>query len=172
MPERSIRDMTISTLLAEAQELQPDVVRLRRTIHRQPELGLQLPRTQAAILQALDGLGLRIRKGDRLTSVVATLEGTRPGPAILLRADMDALPVHEETGLDFASEVEGVMRACGHDAHVAMLVGAARLLSRRRDHLAGRVVFMFQPGEEGYYGELSEPLVAALRVSRHSCPRY
>ena len=140
--------MTIRTLLPEAQDLQPDVVRLRRTIHRQPELGLQLPRTQAAILQALDGLGLRLRKGDRLTSVVATLEGARPGPAILLRADMDALPIHEETGLDFASEVEGVMHACGHDAHVAMLVGAARLLSRRRDHLAGRVVFMFQPGEE------------------------
>jgi hippurate hydrolase len=152
MAERSIRDMKLSTLLAEAQELQPDVVRLRRTIHRQPELGLQLPRTQAAILQALDGLGLRLRKGERLTSVVATLEGTRPGPAILLRADMDALPVHEETGLDFASEVEGVMHACGHDAHVAMLVGAARLLSGRRDHLAGRVVFMFQPGEEGYHG--------------------
>jgi amidohydrolase len=152
MAERSIRDMTISTLLGEAQELQPDVVRLRRTIHRQPELGLQLPRTQATILQALDGLGLRIRKGDRLTSVVATLEGARPGPAILLRADMDALPVHEETGLGFASEVEGVMHACGHDAHVAMLVGAARLLARRREQLAGHVVFMFQPGEEGYHG--------------------
>src|SRR6266851_3711683 len=125
MPERSIRDMTISTLLAEAQELQPDVVRLRRTIHRQPELGLQLPRTQAAVLQALDGLGLRLRKGDRLTSVVATLEGTRPGPAILLRADMDALPIHEETGLDFASEVEGVRPAHprGHSAK-----------GRQRDH--------------------------------------
>jgi metal-dependent amidase/aminoacylase/carboxypeptidase family protein len=79
MAERSIRDMTISTLLAEAQALQSDVVRLRRTIHRQPELGLQLPRTQAAILQALDGLGLHLRKGDRLTSVVATLKGARPG---------------------------------------------------------------------------------------------
>ena len=111
-----------------------------------------MPRTQATILQALDGLGLRIRKGDRLTSVVATLEGARPGPAILLRADMDALPVHEETGLGFASEVEGVMHACGHDAHVAMLVGAARLLARRREQLAGHVVFMFQPGEEGYHG--------------------
>ena len=105
--------MTIRTLLPEPQDLQPDVVRLRRTIHRHPELGLQLPRTQAAVLKALDGLGLRVRKGTRLTSVVATLEGGRPGPSILLRADMDALPVHEETGLDFASEVEGVMHACG-----------------------------------------------------------
>src|SRR5260370_29546888 len=98
--------MTISTLLAEAQELQPDVVRLRRTIHRQPELGLQLPRTQAAILQALDGLGLRLRQGDRLTSVVATLQGTRPRPAILLRPALHALPVRDETGLAFASELQ------------------------------------------------------------------
>lgn len=144
--------MTLSTLLRDAQEFQPDVVRLRRAIHRHPELGLNLPRTQAAILQALDGLGLRIRKGERLTSVLATLEGARPGPAILLRADMDALPIQEETGLEFTSEVEDVMHACGHDAHVAMLVGAAHLLARRRDELAGHIVFMFQPGEEGYHG--------------------
>src|SRR3972149_463163 len=144
--------LMISTLLRDAQELQPDVVRLRRALHRHPELGLQLPRTQAVVIQALDGLGLSVRKGGQLTSVVATLEGARPGPSILLRADMDALPVQEETGLEFASQVEGVMHACGHDAHVAMLVGAARLLARRRDQLAGRVVFMFQPGEEGYHG--------------------
>src|SRR6185436_228034 len=144
--------MPISTLLREAGELQPDVVRLRRRIHRHPELGLQVPRTQAAVLEALDGLGLRVRKGERLTSVVATLEGALPGPSILLRADMDALPVQEETGLEFSSKIEGVMHACGHDAHVAMLVGAARLLARRRDQLAGSVVFMFQPGEEGYHG--------------------
>jgi len=144
--------MTLSTLLQEAQTLQPEVVGLRRRIHRHPELGLHLPRTQSAVLEALDGLGLSTRKGDRLTSVVASLDGARPGPAILLRADMDALPVHEETGFEFASEVDGVMHACGHDAHVAMLVGAARLLARRREQLAGRVVFMFQPGEEGYHG--------------------
>jgi amidohydrolase len=144
--------MPTTTLLAEAQALQHDVVSLRRRIHRRPELGLHLPRTQAAILEALDGLGLRIRTGTRLTSVVAALDGARPGPAIVLRADMDALPVREETGLDFASEVDGVMHACGHDAHVAMLVGAARLLARRLDQLAGRVIFMFQPGEEGYHG--------------------
>ncbi|HMB32987.1 MAG TPA: M20 family metallopeptidase [Methylomirabilota bacterium] len=142
----------ISTLLTEAHELQPDVVRLRRAIHRQPELGLHLPHTQAAVLQALDGLGLSIRKGERLTSVVAILEGARPGPSIVLRADMDALPVREETGLDYASRIDGVMHACGHDAHVAMLVGAARLLAGRREQLSGRVVFMFQPGEEGYHG--------------------
>jgi len=142
----------ISTLLRDAQELKREVVRLRRAIHRHPELGLHLPRTQAAVVQELEGLGLSIRTGERLTSVVATLEGARPGPSILLRADMDALPVQEETGLEFASEVEGVMHACGHDAHVAMLVGAARLLVRHRDKLSGSVIFMFQPGEEGYHG--------------------
>jgi hippurate hydrolase len=83
---------------------------------------------------------------------VARLGGARPGPTILLRADMDALPMREDTGLPFASEVEGGMHACGHDAHVAMLVGAARVLTRRRDTLAGSVLFMFQPGEEGYHG--------------------
>ena len=147
-----VSSLMISTLLGDAQELQPEVVRLRRAIHRHPELGLHLPRTQAAVVQALEGQGLSIRTGERLTSVVATLEGTQPGPSILLRADMDALPVREETGLEFTSEVEGVMHACGHDAHVAMLVGAARLLVRHRDKLAGRVIFMFQPGEEGYHG--------------------
>src|SRR5262245_62195706 len=142
----------ISTLLHEAQELQSDVVRLRRAIHGHPELGLHLPHTQAAVIQALDGLGLSIRKGDRLTSVVATLDGARPGPSILLRADMDALPVREETGLDYASRIDGVMHACGHDAHVAMLVGAARLLARHRDQLSGRLALMFQPAPPRPHG--------------------
>src|SRR6516165_1628259 len=136
----------ISTLFREAQELQPDVVRLRRAIHSNPELGLHLPHTQAAVLQALEGLGLSIRTGERLTSVVATLEGARPGPSILLRADMDALPLTEDTDWSDRSEIEGRAHVCGHDAHVAMLVGAARILARRRDELAGTVRFMFQPG--------------------------
>jgi amidohydrolase len=144
--------MTDSTLLNEAQGLLDDAIQLRRRIHREPELGLQVPRTQDKVLQAIDGLGLRIRTGRQTTSVVATLDGARPGKTILLRADMDALPMKEDTGLPFASQVEGAMHACGHDVHVAMLVGAARLLSARRHALAGRVVFMFQPGEEGYHG--------------------
>jgi hippurate hydrolase len=139
-------------LLDEAREILEDTVELRRRIHRHPELGLTLPRTQAAVLEALDGLGLEVRTGQRTTSVVARLTGARPGPTILLRADMDALPLREETGLPFASEVDGAMHACGHDAHVAMLAGAARLLARRRRELAGSVLFMFQPGEEGYHG--------------------
>ncbi|UQA90900.1 M20 metallopeptidase family protein [Streptomyces halobius] len=135
-------------LLAEARRLLPGIIAVRRAIHRAPELDLHLPRTQQTVLRALDGLGLTVRTGVRLSSVVATLEGARPGRTVLLRADMDALPQHEETGLAFASEVPGVMHACGHDTHVAMLVGAARLLAARREELSGRVVFMFQPAEE------------------------
>ncbi|OEJ30461.1 M20 metallopeptidase family protein [Streptomyces subrutilus] len=135
-------------LLAEAHAALPGIVALRRGIHRFPELGSHLPRTQQAVLEALAGLGLDLATGSRLSSVTATLEGARPGPAVLLRADMDALPVAEDSGLDFASEVPGAMHACGHDTHTAMLVGAARLLAARRSRLAGRVVFMFQPAEE------------------------
>src|SRR4051794_14594253 len=128
---------------------------MRRDLHRRPELGLENPRTQQAILDALDGLPLSVRTGDSVTSVVADLEGASEGPHVLLRADMDALPMPEDTGLDFASEVDGAMHACGHDAHVATLVGAARVLCARRDELAGRVRFMFQPGEEGFHGARS-----------------
>src|SRR5881409_239948 len=144
--------MNTAAILADAKSILDDTIQLRRRIHRHPELGLTLPRTQATVLEALEGLGLEVRTGQRTTSVVARLTGARPGPTILLRADMDALPMPEETGLSFASEVNGAMHACGHDAHTAMLVGAARLLARRRDSLAGSVLFMFQPGEEGYHG--------------------
>jgi amidohydrolase len=139
-------------LLAAAVDLQPDTVALRRKLHRRPEVGLTLPETQAAVLEAIDGLPLRVTTGTAVSSVVGVLEGGRPGPTVLLRGDMDALPMPEDTGLDFASEVPGVMHACGHDTHVAMLVGAAKLLSARQADLAGRVVFMWQPGEEGYGG--------------------
>jgi len=144
--------MNVSEILAEAKTMLEETTQLRRRIHRHPELGLTLPRTQAAVLEALDGLGLDVRTGQRTTSVVARLRGARPGPTILLRGDMDALPMPEDTGLPFASEVQGAMHACGHDAHTAMLAGAARLLARHRDVLAGSVLFMFQPGEEGFHG--------------------
>ncbi|WP_106185186.1 M20 metallopeptidase family protein [Umezawaea tangerina] len=139
-------------LLEEARALQPRTTALRRTIHRHPEQGLDLPVTQAAVLAELADLPLAVTTGRGLSSVVAVLEGARPGPTVLLRGDMDALPLQEDTGLDYASEVDGTMHACGHDTHVAMLASAARLLSARRDELAGRVVFMFQPGEEGQHG--------------------
>ncbi len=139
-------------LLAEAQELLPDTVQLRRRIHREPELGLDLPLTQAKILAALDDLDLEVTTGTALSSVVATLAGDGPGPVIVLRGDMDALPMPEDSGEPFASEHPGMMHACGHDSHVAMLAGAARLLHARRRELRGTVKFLFQPGEEGYHG--------------------
>jgi amidohydrolase len=139
-------------LLAEAGALLDDVVALRRDLHRRPELGLDLPGTQARVLEALDGLPLTVTTGKRQSSIVADLDGGRPGPTVLLRGDMDALPMPEDTGLDFASEVAGAMHACGHDAHTAMLVGAARQLAARRGDIAGRVRFFFQPGEEGHGG--------------------
>ena len=131
-----------TTLLAEAQSLLPAAIRLRRDIHAHPELGLELPRTQGAVLSALEGLGLSITSGRALSSVVAVLDSGRPGPTVLLRGDMDALP----------STNAGATHACGHDSHVAMLAGAASLLRAHVDELKGRVVFMFQPGEEGEHG--------------------
>ncbi|WGW12904.1 M20 family metallopeptidase [Saxibacter everestensis] len=142
---------------ADAKKLLPELVSLRRRLHAQPEIGLQLPRTQETVLRALDGLGLEIHTGDATTSVTAVLRGKgehQPGdtvPTVLLRGDMDGLPIIEQTELPYAS-VNGAMHACGHDLHTAGLVGAARLLSEARNRLPGDVIFMFQPGEEGYNG--------------------
>ena len=140
------------TLLREARTLLPEVVRLRRQIHRYPEVGLTLPHTQSTIVEALADLDLEITTGKQLSSVVAVLEGRSPGRTVLLRADMDALKIQEATGLNYASEIDGAMHACGHDGHTAMLAGAARLLTMRRDRIPGRIIFAFQPGEEGYAG--------------------
>ncbi len=136
----------------EAAKLEGEVAELRHAIHREPEIGLQLPKTQRKVLDALDGLPLEISTGRELSSVTAVLRGGRPGPVVLLRGDMDALPVTEETRLPYASAIPGAMHACGHDLHTAMLAGAARLLSARKAELPGTVIFMFQPGEEGYAG--------------------
>ena len=141
-----------AVLLDEARALMPATRALRRAVHAHPETGLQLPVTQQRIRTELAGLPLAVHLGRQVSSVVAVLDGARPGPTVLLRGDMDALPLTEETGLDFASTVPGVMHACGHDTHVAMLAGAARLLAAHRDEITGRVVFMFQPGEESYFG--------------------
>lgn len=142
------------TVLDDARTMAGDLVALRRELHAHPEIGLDLPRTQEAVLAALDGLPLEITTGSAATSVTAVLRGRAAGPrpAILLRADMDAVPVQEETGLEFASTAPGAMHACGHDLHTAMLVGAAHLLAARRGRLAADVVLMFQPGEEGWEG--------------------
>lgn len=130
-----------------------DVVALRRAIHADPEIGLQCPRTTAKLRAALAGLPLEIHESTSTTGFVAILRGgSDNGRTVLLRGDMDALPMPEDTGLDFASQVPGAMHACGHDSHSAMLVGAARALCARAAELPGTVVFMFQPGEEGYHG--------------------
>lgn len=149
--------MPSAVLTAAAEALAPDLVALRRAIHAEPELGLHTPATRDKVRAALAGLPLDWREGPGSTGLVATLRGgAGPGQAgharVLLRGDMDALPMPEETGLAFASQVPGTMHACGHDAHTAMLVGAARLLCARQGELAGEVQFMFQPGEEGYHG--------------------
>jgi hippurate hydrolase len=130
----------------------PAIVAVRRRLHAHPELGLQLAATQALVAEELTGMGLEPSLGQSVSSVTAAIAGAASGPTVLLRADMDALPLQEDTGLAFASEVPGVMHACGHDTHVAMLLGAARLLVARRDRLAGNVLLMFQPGEEGFHG--------------------
>ena len=147
------------TMLTSARALQPMLTQLRRAIHAEPEIGLHTPATRDKIRMALAHLPLEWREGPSTTGLVATLQGGAgqmkgggAGRSVLLRGDMDALPMPEETGLDFASTIPGTMHACGHDAHVAMLAGAAELLCARQAELAGEVRFMFQPGEEGWHG--------------------
>ena len=145
----------LATWSEAAEGEQPSTVALRRSIHADPELGLDCPRTRDKLKAALAGLPLAIRDSQRTSGFVALLDGTGLGDAsrtVLLRGDMDALPIHEATGLDFASTTVGTMHACGHDSHSAMLAAAARVLCARRDSFAGRILFMFQPGEEGHHG--------------------
>ncbi len=146
---------------ARARELAPELVSLRRELHAHPEVGLVLPRTQSRLLDALSGVGYELSTGSACTSVTGVLRGGAPSlagvpdgqrPTVLLRADMDALPVHELVDVDFRSRADGVMHACGHDLHMAGLVGAARILAERVEHLPGDVILMLQPGEEGYDG--------------------
>jgi amidohydrolase len=145
-------------IIDDARAISAELIDLRRAIHAEPEIGLDLPRTQAKVLAAVDGLPLEITTGQGLSSVTAVLRGGKPGKTVLLRGDMDALPVTENTGLPFASRIDGAMHACGHDLHTAILCGAARVLSGRQAELAGNVIFMFQPGEEGPGG--AAPMIA------------
>ncbi|MFK4298898.1 amidohydrolase [Arthrobacter sp. GAS37] len=145
------------SIASDAKEMQGEIARFRHELHQEPEIGLDLPRTQEKVLKALDGLPYEITLGESTTSVTAVLRGGAPHasarkPAVLLRADMDGLPVQERTGVEFSSKIDGAMHACGHDLHTSMLAGAATLLAERRDQLAGDVVLMFQPGEEGFDG--------------------
>jgi hippurate hydrolase len=155
MEHRSSDDFSalmLDELLGEAREIHDSTTALRHRLHRHPELGNDLPETRAAVLEALDGLPVEITLHESTSGVAALLTGAHPGPTVLLRGDMDALPLSEDTDVDYCSRVDGVMHACGHDTHTAMLVGAAKVLSARRNDLAGRVLFMFQPGEEGHHG--------------------
>ncbi len=144
--------------LSEALELLPYTRDLRRDFHRHPELGFQEVRTAAIVAQALSDLGLEVSRGVGQTGVVALLEGSRPGKVVLLRFDMDALPITEESGAEYASETPGVMHACGHDGHTAIGLTVARLLQAHAGELAGAVKFVFQPAEEGLGG--AEAMIA------------
>ncbi|WP_125100053.1 M20 metallopeptidase family protein [Leucobacter chromiireducens] len=154
----------LARLRRDADALLPELVELRRAIHRDPELGLRLPRTQERVIAALTAAGVEVIRGTALDSVIGIVRGGLPGDTVLLRGDMDALPMRERTGLPYAAAGEA-MHACGHDLHVAGLVGAARLLASRRAELSGTVVLMFQPGEElgdGARLMLDEGLLAAV----------
>jgi len=139
-------------ILEQANDLFDETVTLRRELHKWPELGNHLPRTRDAVLAALQGLPLDITLHETTSGIAAMLTGDKPGDTVLIRGDMDALPMPEDTSLEFKSNIENAMHACGHDTHTAMLVGAAKLLSARKADITGRVLFMFQPGEEGFNG--------------------
>ncbi len=144
--------MTLDMLRDEALDIQSETVAMRRRLHERPEMGNHLPITREVVLESLEGLGLDITLHETTSGIAALLTGGKPGPTVLLRGDMDGLPLNEDTGLDFSSRTSGCMHACGHDTHTAMLSSAAKLLASCRDEIPGRVLFMFQPGEEGDHG--------------------
>ena len=137
-----------SELLRKAEAMLPRIVEWRRTIHRRPELGYREEQTAAYVAGVLRSLGLEVKTGIAKTGVLGLLRGKSPGKTVALRAELDALPIHEATGLPFASEIPGVMHACGHDGHMAAVLGACALLAEDRDSLRGNVKFIFQPAEE------------------------
>jgi len=139
--------------LQEAKELFPYTQALRRDFHMHPELGFRELRTGGIVAQELEALGIEVTKGVGKTGVVGLLEGGKPGPTLLLRFDMDALPIQEQTGAEYASQNQGIMHACGHDGHTAIGLTVAKILNAHRDQLAGTVKFCFQPSEEGTNGE-------------------
>ena len=143
----------MTNFLNEAKSLFPFTQSLRRDFHMHPELGFREIRTGGIVAKELEALGLEVTKGVGRTGVVGLLEGSKSGPTLLLRFDMDALPITEETGAEYASQNSGVMHACGHDGHTAIGLTVARMLHARRDQLAGTIKFCFQPSEEGHNGQ-------------------
>ena len=150
--------LTAKELLGRAQALEPQLVEWRRTLHRHPEVGFDLTQTKALVKKALTEMGYEPKDCGK-AGVIALAGGKKPGKTILLRGDMDALPIQEESGVDYASEVPGKMHGCGHDMHTAMMLGAAQLLKEHEDEIEGTVKLEFQPAEE--IGQGARPLIAA-----------
>jgi amidohydrolase len=144
--------MDFSQFLQQSNDLADEIVALRRDFHRHPELGFQEHRTVGVVAEAMTNLGLEVHTGIAETGVVALLVGQKQGPTILLRFDMDALPIREQTGAPYASIHDGVMHACGHDGHTAIGITVAKMLREHRTNLPGVVKFVFQPAEEGMGG--------------------
>ncbi|KAA0275694.1 MAG: amidohydrolase [Chloroflexi bacterium] len=143
----------MNPFLKQAQDLFPYTQAMRRDFHKHPELGFNEIRTGGIVAKELETLGIEVTKGVGKTGVVGFLEGSKPGPTILLRFDMDALPINEDTGAEYSSENPGVMHACGHDGHTAIGLTVAKILNERKNELAGNIKFCFQPSEEGTNGE-------------------
>ena len=137
----------------EANELFPYTQSMRRDFHMHPELGFREIRTGGVVAKELESLGIEVTKGIGKTGVVGFLEGAKPGPTLLLRFDMDALPIHEDTGAEYASQNAGIMHACGHDGHTSIGLTVAKILNNHKNNLAGNIKFCFQPSEEGSNGE-------------------
>jgi len=159
----------INAIKAAAEQFLPDIVQLRRTIHRNPELAYQEHETARLVRETLRPLGLSVQSGIAGTGVVATLQGEHPGPTVMLRADMDALPIQEESGVAYASERPGIMHACGHDVHTSSLLGTAMILHHLRARLAGTIRMIFQPSEELAPGG-AKPMIDAGILRNHGKP--
>lgn len=151
-----VKDLNLRNRIA---DLRPSLVAMRRDFHRHPELAFQEFRTAEKLALHLHALGLEVQTGIATTGVVARLKGAKPGKTVMVRADIDALPIHEATGAEYASQNPGVMHACGHDGHAAVAAHVATLLSEMQDELEGNVVFTFQPAEEIVGG--ARPMVEA-----------
>src|SRR5512134_1259003 len=157
--------------LTEAKELFPYTQSLRRDFHMHPELGYREIRTGGIVAKELEALGIEVTKGVGKTGVVGLIEGSKPGPTLLLRFDMDALPITEETGAEYASQASGVMHACGHDGHTAIGLTVAKLLHAQREQLNGTIKFCFQPSEEGTNGEETGGAETMMRDGVLDSPR-
>ena len=138
-------------IIDEIQNFSDDLIKIFQDFHQHPELGMEEVRTSKKVDEFLNSWGIKTYTGIGKMGVVGVLEGNKPGKTIGLRADMDALPIHEKTNLSYSSKNPGVMHACGHDAHTTMLLGAARYLSENKN-FSGKAIFIFQPAEEGLGG--------------------